>query len=289
MNLTFKVKFLLFSLCLFIKTVGQTGSIKIFSEIKNYSVYLDDSLIGKELKKIDSIKTGTRYIKVKIRDIIVYNELVSVYKDSTTVVLLKYTIEAKAAELTGMSDEIKEYKKSYLRVKEKTVYATNGSSRTNNYSSTSIFLPDSETNTSSVSTPIEDWSVVDASEKKISVLEFAQLINDTAAVNAIIKYTDEVDSDNRSKAGLKVVGFMAIIGGGIFGLTQVKNDKPIVIPILISGSGLGLVLAGSGRTKFNKAFYTPNQMIDKVIDYNLNLKKKLNLPLDYEPIVDSKI
>jgi hypothetical protein len=277
MNLSFKVKFLLFSLCLFIKTVGQTGSIKIFSEIENYTFYYDEVLEGNNIKNFDSLKPGTHYVKAMVQSRIVYSDLISIYKDSVTVILLKATKESKEAELELMTNEIREYKRNYLRVKEKTLYVT--SSRSSNVNNNK---------TTSISTPVVDCSVVNSSGSKLSVMEFAKTVNDTVAIKLIEDTKEQIKHDNRSKLGLKTVGAFATIGGFVFSLTQIIAGKPLALPFIVTTAGVGFILAGSIPSKFRKIIYTPDQLIDKVYEYNLNLKKKLNLPLDYEPISEIK-
>jgi hypothetical protein len=267
--------------------LAQTGSIKIYSEINNYSIYVDDSLIGQDLKRIETVKIGQHYIKATINNVIIHSELISVYKDSMILILLKSTNETKIATLESMVTEKQEYKLNYLRVKEKTIYVNNTNTSTSN--SPTIFDPNRKITTSTTtSTPNEDFSIVNSVEEKITLVEFSKIINDSVA----IQYYDQkiaLRNDNRNQRKvIGAIGLLGMVGGVIAALSDKSNIQVVKAGSIVACGGLLLFAIGTNKPQPYEEYYTPAQLIEKTQEYNLNLKKKLNLPLDYEPISEIK-
>jgi hypothetical protein len=54
---------------------GRGGMLKIFSELPNSKVYIDDKMQGVNVKQINDIPVGSHYVKVMYDNIVAYGEV----------------------------------------------------------------------------------------------------------------------------------------------------------------------------------------------------------------------
>ncbi len=113
-NLKIIITLIVFMFCIF--CFSQTGSIKIFSEIENIEIYLDDVLQGSNIKNIDSVSEGSHYLKVFKNGVIIYGELIKVESNLTSTILIKKSEEMRKKYFAGKSEEMKKYKEEKLNI-----------------------------------------------------------------------------------------------------------------------------------------------------------------------------
>ncbi|MBU1021591.1 MAG: PEGA domain-containing protein [Candidatus Margulisbacteria bacterium] len=65
------------------------GTLKVFTEIKGSSIYVDGELAGHDTVIIKQIEPGTHYVKVEASGKIYYDEVVTVVENETETVLVK--------------------------------------------------------------------------------------------------------------------------------------------------------------------------------------------------------
>ena len=104
--------------------LAQKGTIKIFSEIENVEVFLDEEFIGFDIKTIDSVAIGSHYLKLIKDSIAIYGEVVNVNENAVTTILIKNTKEIQNKLLQDKADIIKQYKEQRLDVLISTRYIT---------------------------------------------------------------------------------------------------------------------------------------------------------------------
>ncbi len=120
---------------------------------------------------------------------------------------------------------------------------------------------------------IEEWSVIKGGIRKLNDLEFLQLVGDQAEFNRVSRIDGQ-------KASWRLGGNI-LIGAGLAGLiggAALSAGQP-----LIMGSAL-VMTGGFFLSAFNLApahYIQPDYAQQKIDEYNIKLKKKLNLPIDY--------
>ncbi|MGE3063894.1 MAG: PEGA domain-containing protein [bacterium] len=97
-------------------TSAQTGSIKIFSEVKGISVYLDEEFRGTDIKEIANVQKGSHYLKIKKDTVTIYEQIALVEENSVTTVVLKDTPDMQKKLLAIYSTEIAKYDSVKLSV-----------------------------------------------------------------------------------------------------------------------------------------------------------------------------
>jgi hypothetical protein len=290
------MKLLSLSLFLFITVISysQTGKIKLFSEVQTYTVSLDDKFVGEDLNLIDSIEIGVHYLKVTAENKMIFSELITVFKDSVTIVLLKtkheIATEIKPKAIEILSPDMKTYNAKYLRIKENTKFITKTESRTDQYPY--VLDPGKKyekTNSTSTSIPVNYLTIVSGTGNTISHYEFAQLINDSVVINLVKKGESEILHIKNNRTGMKFFGALALIGSAIYAAVLLKQEKALLPPVL-TGIFAGAIYIGGHKPlpTVSKYFYTSNYLLERTLEYNQNLKKELNLPLDYEPLAPIK-
>ncbi|MFH1387008.1 MAG: hypothetical protein ABIH50_05030 [bacterium] len=118
-----------------------------------------------------------------------------------------------------------------------------------------------------------EWAVFKGQIKRLSDLEFLNLVGDQAESARIAGL--EANRSNLSSIGTYSIGLgiAAMIGGAAFSAGQ---------PVIIGGALTTTV--GFFISAFNsppRHYVEPDYAQQKIDEYNINLKKKLNLPLDY--------
>lgn len=92
---------------------GNTGTIKIFSEVKGIEIFLDEQPRGQDMAVLENVEMGSHYIKAVKDGVSVFSELVNVSANGTTTVLIKDTGQVKAKILSGKYNEQQEKRQSW--------------------------------------------------------------------------------------------------------------------------------------------------------------------------------
>ena len=121
---------------------------------------------------------------------------------------------------------------------------------------------------------IREWYILKGGLRELSDLEFLELVGDAGQLARVR------DLENR-RANMRLIGnvsiglgLLAMIGGAALSAGQA----------VITGGAL-VTTAGFFISAFNLSpqhYIAPDYAQEKIDEYNINLKKKLNLPLQYE-------
>lgn len=177
-----------------------------------------------------------------------------------------------------------EYRREKLEiiVKHRTVDVKKAYSSTDIYSTTYTYESYSQTygniSTSSMAQAeakeISDWYIYKGGIRELSDLEFLALVGDNTRL-ANIRETDEAKSRMRLIGNIAIgTGVVAMIGGASLSASQQ----------IITGGAL-LTAAGFFLNAFNSSphhYIQPDYAQALVDQYNISLKRKLNLPLTYD-------
>ncbi|GAB4202989.1 MAG: hypothetical protein Fur0023_09490 [Bacteroidia bacterium] len=293
---------------------AQQNSCKLYlySEFDNYDLYIDDVFKGKNVKSIDSMECGEHYVKVIYEDIVVFSEIISFGNNELKKLLLKKTKDVEEKILSAKSKEIAEYrrKKISIGIDKKYITTTNvalnqytykplyGNYYGLNYSGNISGIQFSESEEK-----ITDWFFVEGGYVRMSDYEFianyCQLTGNCEKYMDIQKRKEYIDAENKKiekinkrrmmwsgiLAVVFVFGFLSLLWGFLELLVPlILNDVDMAINIFIGGLVFTLIgLFGLG-IKFKHLMSLPDKLLSlrealKMIDeYNLLLKKKLNLP-----------
>jgi hypothetical protein len=302
--------------CFFIisNAAAQTGTIKIFSELKETSVYLDEVLKGNDIMTLDNVPAGSHYLKVVKDEVIIYGELIEVKAGQTTTVLVKDTKEIQDKLLAGKYQEQEKYKAQKLDVllDIKYVTETNQNTATTNRTN-SLFWPgyysvlgtsatrtNTQSNTVSVTHSVTDWFITVGGTKKLSHYDFAVIVNDVARLNDYEEQKNYCATHPRKikPDGTTIIigSVFAAIGGAVAFIppmpdfsTEGKVGPQIRFVIGASSLvvGIGAVIAGLlHRSPPCVAIFRPYTLEEASAlakAYDHNLKKSLGLPENWEP------
>lgn len=85
---------------------AQTGTLKIFSEIKDISIYIDEVYVGRDMAEIKNVQKGTHYLKITKEGIAIYESIVAIEDGAASTIVLKDSpaiqeklLETKKAEI----------------------------------------------------------------------------------------------------------------------------------------------------------------------------------------------
>jgi uncharacterized protein affecting Mg2+/Co2+ transport/tetrahydromethanopterin S-methyltransferase subunit G len=276
---------------------AQKGTVKIFSEIKGVSVYLDNINQGVDAVTIDSVQVGSHYLKITKDSTILYSELIGVNTNAVTTILVKQTKEITDKLIPEKYEEKEKYKAQKVDVLINTQYVTETNDKTN-----SMYFPGyysvigvSNTKSTSVTYQTKDWFLAtEQGRVKINEYDFARLSGNQALV-------DKMDAERkRAKVTMNVaggIGTAIMIGGltaGIVGVADLASKRKFVSTDVAAGLTAGGVVgflvgaatigAASGPTaRLNAHHMTIEQAITQARAYNQKLKKQLGLAESYEP------
>ncbi|MFA4905676.1 MAG: hypothetical protein WC645_04155 [Candidatus Margulisiibacteriota bacterium] len=258
---------------------GNTGTIKIFSEVKGIEIFLDEKPQGSDMAVLENVEMGSHYIKAVKDGVSVFSELVNVAANGTTTVLIKDTGQVKAKILSSKYTEQQEYKSKKLDILLSKSVQTVGSG----YTSSSYFpgyysiFGSGWTTTSSTAYETTDWKIIQGGVQEISDHQFAVLVNDA---NALKTYQDKVSAiEGKVMAGIIVslIGVVGLIGGAFTtGDTQIGL---LTAGLLGSIFGLAFMSADAPPTGH---LVSPGEAARLAYEYNQGLKSKLGLPADFE-------
>lgn len=290
---------------------AQSGTIKIFSEVKGIIVYVDEVLKGTDRVTIDSITSGSHYLKVTKDNVIIYGDLINVNTNSITTILIKDTKEVEQKILASKYKEQERYKSEKLDVMTSIKYITETTGKTDSKEKTYSYFPGyysgtgtSESKSTSVTSEVTDWFIIQG-QTKISQYDFAKLTKNVEATNTYEKQLKDIENRNHKKARRSRIT-MIVLGVGIGTLGTIaavstSNASGDVARIIatsaaivgIAGGGAlligGLVTPTSkynvygGNEIYGENLFSHDEAIKQAKQYNQNLKKELGLPENYEP------
>jgi hypothetical protein len=121
---------------------------------------------------------------------------------------------------------------------------------------------------------IAEWHIYRGGVRELSDLDFVQIVGDQAEFNRILNM-EQQKANWRAAGGVVLgLGIVTMIGGAALGANQ-----------SVIGGGALATVAGFFISAFNFSpahYIQPDYALEKVDEYNLKLKKKLGLPIDYE-------
>lgn len=249
-----KLYFTLLTLLTAILCFSETGTLKIFSEIEGFDVYLDDIYQGKDKKLIESIKPGSYYLKILKDKSAIFSEIIEIKDNLATSVLIKNTAEVQKKLLEGMTQQIKQYNDNEIN----------------------IFNP-----------PNTHW-YIQMGNTVISETTFLEVIKDKEMLAKIKK--DNKNKTIQNCIGIPLV----IFGGAAYVMVIVKAalEEPlypgaststgaVVLNIAISSLPLvtGILFISNATTSHK--YVSLDYALKKAQVYNNNLKSTLGLPADF--------
>lgn len=220
----------------------QTGILKVFSEVKDVEIYVDEKLVGKDTVEIKDILAGSHYVKIVRDGKVLYSEVANVSSGLVTTVLVKESQIPKEKLIKPLTTQEAEYKKEKLE----------------------IFIQGG------------DWYPAKGGEK-ISEYYFATLINDKDVV-------DRIDGDWRAyRSQLDFGTFFTVFGviGTIGGLFLTGDAMVYTLTAGIISLTVGIAMIDTAKMPHGH-YMSLEYAVKKATEYNLELKKKLNLPEDYD-------
>lgn len=276
---------------------SQKGTIKIFSELKGTNVYLDEVLQGADIITIDSVTSGSHYLKIVKDSVIVYGELVTVIENETTTILLKDSKEVQDKLKQGKLEKeqklidnnpnaVKQYKEKYLDIMVSTRYITETSTASESKYYPGYYSSKGKTASKSVSETIAitDWFIMQR-KKQISYNTFAQIIGEQNKIDDIVAKNKIIKRKRTIKTAIGVPVFIAgLICLVPFVIAIEEEGGSWVLPGVgyFGGCMTGIGLLGS-KPKYVSLNYDMDEAKEKSFIYNQNLKKELGLPVNYEP------
>lgn len=224
------------------------GSMKIYSNVTGYKVYVDDVYEGFDIKEVYDIEEGEHHVLITKDDAILYSEDVMVFAGLVTPIPVPdkplYKMQEKPAETLTMEQQ--GYKDNKLTV----ISVTDG------------------------------WILTKGGER-ISDRNFALLVDDKNTLTAIDKdmkeYYDTMDW------GDKIMwGTAACIGVGL--LASGSPDKTLSAVALVAGfCGVFWGMSVYSAEEPVGHYVTSDKAALQAIEYNRGLKSKFGLPENYEP------
>ncbi|MDD3803740.1 MAG: PEGA domain-containing protein [bacterium] len=88
---------------------AQTGTLKIFSEIKDITIYIDEVYVGRDMAEIKNVQKGSHYLKIKKDNIVIHDQIINIEEGSTSTIVLKDTPAIQEKMLESMKSEIAQY------------------------------------------------------------------------------------------------------------------------------------------------------------------------------------
>lgn len=293
---------------------SQNGTVKIFSEVKDVSIYLDEEFKGKDIILLNPVSAGSHYLKIIKENIIVYGELITVNENQTTTILVKDNKELREKILSGKYKEQQEYKERKLDILINKTYITEtkGTASSAQYPGYYSILGTTpakgtvQSSSTSVTKEVTDWFITEGGTKKISQYEFATRTNDTETLNLWKIYADKekikaekesirvYKSDVRAKIIIVAISAPLAVLGIILLPQAIENKNEL--GIVGSSFLIALGIAETGVAIFYKprknaggvaptwyAKYSMEDAAKLARTYNQKLKAELGLPEDFEP------
>ncbi|MEA3493700.1 MAG: hypothetical protein U9R38_04875 [Candidatus Margulisiibacteriota bacterium] len=120
---------------------------------------------------------------------------------------------------------------------------------------------------------VTDWYILKGRVRELSDAEFLRLVGDQQILDSVV-------SQENSKSGIRKIGNALIIAGTV---VMVGGAATSAGEQTITGGAIGMV-AGFFLTALNASpqhYIQPDYAQQKIDEYNIALKRKLGLPLDF--------
>jgi len=207
-------------------------------------------------------------------------------KRTTLLVLAAFIFQLSVAAQTLTEQQYRnqlEYRRDKLElvtkkrlVDEKRSYS-NTDINTTSYSWEAYTFSDTDISTSNLQRSevkeINEWYVVKGGVKTLSDLEFAKLVDDRRTAQKILE-KEKQRSKNQFFGNVMIgVGLVGMIGSAALSAGQ----APITISALVTTGGFFI----SAFNQPPEHYIQPDYAQKKIDEYNISLKKKLELPLDF--------
>lgn len=263
---------------------AQTGTIKIFSEVKGIEIFVDEASKGKDVIEIRGLEPGQHYVKAVKGGVVIYSELVTVTANVTSAILIKSSGQVQEKILESLNKEQQEYKQGKLDILLSKSVQTVGSA----YTSSNYFpgyysiYGSGWTTSSSTAYETTDWKIIQGGVQQISDQQFATLVGDKDTMDRMTKDTDDYMNTMNWGAGICLTGVLMVLVGGAMAFSGDSSDAGAVvfavgfIPTII---GWGMLSKDPPSGHYVK----PGTAAKQAYEYNQALKKKLGLPESYEP------
>jgi len=275
----------------------NTGTIKVFSEVKGIEIFLDEKSQGKDTAEIINVEMGSHYIKAVKDGATIFSDLVNVAANATSTILIKNTGQVKENILGAKYTEQQEYKSKKLDILLSKSYQTTGTSNTY-----STYFPGyyyyywgtgyGTTTSKSTQTETTDWKIVQGGVQEISDVQFATLVNDKYALK---RNQDAWDTYNNTVLWSGVIGLLGIVAA-VAGLAAgnaatekglAASDPESESAATVFAVGLVVAVIGCGVCLSYKEpsghLIPPSRAANEAYNYNQKLKADLGLPENYEP------
>jgi hypothetical protein len=275
---------------------SQKGTIKIFSELKDINVYLDEILKGTDIITIDSVTIGSHYLKVVKDNVIVFGELITVNEKTVTTILVKDSeqvqnklknekLKKEKEFLESNPDAIKQYNEQHLDILVNIRYVTetNTATQSKYYPGYYSYSGKTESNTVSEKKAYTNWFITQGT-KQISHNTFAQIIGEQQKIDNILAQNKIIKRKRVTRTAFGVPIFISgLVSGGYF-LAALISSSPWLLPATgyFGGFVTGLMLIVD-KPQYDTVSYSSDEAKEKIYIYNQNLKKELELPANYEP------
>lgn len=290
-------------------SLAATTELKIYSEVKGASIYIDDQLKGTDAVDITDIKPGTYYVKAMLGDNMIFSRVVTVTEGLSNTVLIKQQAQSappqqvqsapqqqvptvpqvqsapRVQQLPAarpITDALIAQKTEYrskrisVIVKQLKTQQSRGMMITNEtFMNTDIAAFGSQ---HTLTENIEDWWIVTGDGTKLNENDFLTLVGDTAGLKGL---NDEKNSEfwwELGGLGGLAVGGAVAISGATASTFDVGAFAGGLVTMLCGGT-IAIVVA----SEMNQPHISPNYAANKAYEYNLKLKQRLGLPENYEP------
>ncbi|GIV27770.1 MAG: hypothetical protein KatS3mg027_1584 [Bacteroidia bacterium] len=294
----------------------QKCKLRIYTEIDNYYLYIDNKLIGKNIDAIDTISCEDHYIKVMFDNVIVFSEILSFKENESKSILIKKTKEVEEKLLKSKAEEIEQYKREKVEVMISKKYITTTDVNLQHYSYNPMFPNYYSLNYAGATfgqnitstQEITDWFFVKGGSVKLNELDFiklhSQYTSNIIYLNQVSNQIKQIDDQNKiiEKKNKKKSMWMNF-GGIVFligTLLMAWGFIEILVPLFLTSDtainvfffGLGGFLIGMPFTfmktlpylTYPEHFLKLEDAMKMKDEYNAKLKEKLGLPKDFDVI-----
>lgn len=266
----------------------KTGTLKIFSELTEISVYVD------EIKQTTDptalvVPVGSHYLKVLYQNTSVYGEIIEIKENLTTTILIKNTGQVQEKVMETKTLEREEYQNSKIDVLLSSTAISSTSGKTNYYPGFYGYY--GYTNSNTVTTNVSDFKIIQGGVKEIGDIDLASLVGNQDILNQNANYNTRVNKQTTTGA-IMFLGSLAI---GIPLLIDVMGEKHFLHPgIEPTNAEIGILAAATvtgiisyciimGADKHRPShWYNPDVASKDAQSYNKKLKGKLGLPESYD-------
>ena len=272
---------------------AQTGSVRIYNEVKGVTIYIDEINRGVDVTEVTSLSAGKHYIKAMKDGVAIYSDLFEVKEGEQTVLLIKNSAEVQKQILQGKSEEIEKYRANKLDIVVSKKYITQTQS-----TSQSILFPDyysvlayGKSNSTSVTTEAKEWKIVYGGSQELTVLGLANTVgNENLRAEVLKNRKKGSDTQCAGISGLSfaIVSSIVIFTDILTGSEIIPNNdtgtiiEATVIAVALVAGVVGWIMIDEGAKAYYKHSLTLEEAIKQANAYNKNLKAQLSLPPDFE-------